>query len=306
MNRTFNRVAVLMGGPSSEREISLQTGHAVTEGLRQAGYEVESIIVSETAAFSLPQGTEAVFVALHGTFGEDGGVQNMLEQMGIPYTGSRPLSSEISFDKVRSRAAFLAAGVPVPPGYILSSGQSPGEPKLDLPLVVKPPRQGSSVGITCVKRAEDYTAAIKCARQYSEDVLVESYIPGREWTVPIVSGIVLPIIEITTQADDGWYDWNAKYRSGGTTRYTFPEDDPANAIIAKTVRRAAMQAFEAVDAWSLGRVDFRISPEGHPFVLELNAIPGCTESSLLPKSAAKARISFPTLCTKIMEDAKCG
>lgn len=295
-----------MGGPSSEREISLKTGGAVTEGLRQAGYTTEPIIVSETAMFSLPKETEAVFVALHGTFGEDGGMQRRLEHMGIPYTGSRPLSSEISFDKVRARAAFEAAGVPVPPGYVLAPGTPIGVPQLDLPLVVKPPRQGSSVGITCVKRSEDYAAAIACARQYNDDVLVEAYIPGREWTVPIISGTCLPIIEITTQATNGWYDWNAKYRSGGTTRYTFPEDDPANAAIATVVRRAAKRAFEAVDAWSLGRVDFRISPEGHPFVLELNAIPGCTETSLLPKSAAKAGIPFPTLCAQIMEDAKCG
>jgi len=295
-----------MGGPSSEREISIKTGNAVTEGLRQAGYTVEPVIVSETAAFSLPEETQAVFVALHGTFGEDGGVQSILEHMGVPYTGSRPLSSEISFDKVRARAAFEAAGVPVPPGYVLSPGTPIGAPKLDLPLVVKPPREGSSVGITCVKRTEDYVAAVKCARQHSEDVLVEAYIPGREWTVPIVSGTVLPIIEITTQANNCWYDWTAKYSSGGATHYTFPEDDPANAAIIKIVRQAATQAFEAVDAWSLARVDFRISPEGDPFVLELNSIPGCTGTSLLPKSAAKAGIPFPTLCARIMEDAKCG
>ncbi len=295
-----------MGGSSSERDISKLTGHAVAKGLEQAGYAVSSVLVSEDNSFTLPEGTEAVFVALHGTFGEDGGVQTVLEQMKIPYTGSRPESSNISFDKVLSREAFVSAGVPVPAGYVISPGAEIGDPGLPLPVVVKPPRQGSSVGVTIVKTTEKFKSAVEEARHYDSVVLVETFIPGREWTVPVVGDTVMPIVEITPKLDGGWYSWNAKYKSGGTTAYSFPEDDESNAAIAAEVRQLTLKAFKAVTAWSVGRIDFRITPEGLPYVLELNSIPGCTENSILPKSAAKAGILFPELCSKIMEDAKCG
>lgn len=306
MNRKFNKVAVLMGGGSSEREISKLSGAAVAKGLEQAGYDVTSVLVAEDNTFTLPLGTEGVFIALHGSFGEDGGVQTVLEAMHMPYTGSGIESSRISFDKVLAREAFEVAGVPVPAGYTIAPGDTGDVPQIDLPVVVKPPRQGSSVGISIVKTFSEFKAAVEEARRYSPDVLVEAYIPGREWTVPVVGIDVMPIVEITPKLDGGWYSWNAKYKSGGTTSYTFPEDDPDNTGIAAEVRILALKAFEAVNAYGVGRIDFRITPEGRPYALELNSIPGCTESSILPKSAAKAGLPFPALCERIMESAQCG
>ena len=348
----FTKVAVLMGGGSSESAISLKTGAAVLEGLREAGYDAAGVVAAQDDSFALPAGTEAVFIALHGAFGEDGGAQLALEKLGVPYTGSRPESARVSFDKILSRAAFEAAGVRVPRrigtgDWGLGTGNagngewgigngnigaargevetlpraagnfdttacrlvadmqfsvpSPQSP-VPFPLVVKPPRQGSSVGVSIVKRAEDFSAALAEAAKYDSEILVEEFIPGREWTVPILGRQVLPIVEITPKGE--WYDDAAKYHSGGSTKYTFPEDDPANAAPAEEARRLALLAFDAVGAWSVGRVDFRVSPDGVPYVLELNSIPGCTASSLLPKSAAKAGISFPELCAAIMEDAR--
>lgn len=306
MTKKFNNVAVLMGGGSSEREISKLSGAAVAKALEQAGYRVSPILVSETNTFTLPESTDGVFIALHGSFGEDGGVQSALEKMKIPYTGSDSESSRISFDKILARNAFEAAGVPVPAGYTLTGADKDIVTPPWMPFVVKPPCQGSSVGVSIVKDIVDFQPALEEARKYGEEILVEKYIPGREWTVPIVGTVVLPIVEITPKLDGGWYSWNAKYKSGGTTSYTFPEDDPANAGIAQKVRSLALAAFNAVGAYGVARVDFRIAPEGSPYVLELNSIPGCTESSILPKSAAKAGMTFPEMCMKIMESAKCG
>ncbi|MGI5869705.1 MAG: D-alanine--D-alanine ligase [Kiritimatiellia bacterium] len=305
MQKKYNTVAVLMGGSSSERDISMQSGKAVVGALCEAGYEALPIVLDEHDAFTLPPGVEAVFIALHGTFGEDGGAQSALRRLGVPYTGSDAASSRISFDKLLARAAFEAAGVRVPKGAVVRGDAIDGVTPPWLPVVVKPPCQGSSVGISIVKDATAFPAALAEAAKYGEEILLEAYIPGREWTVPIVGEEVLPIVEITPQIDDGWYDWTAKYASGGTTRYTFPEDDPANAEIAREVREQAMAAFKAVNARGVGRVDFRVSPEGVPYALELNSIPGCTATSILPKSAAKAGISFPALCARILESAQC-
>lgn len=305
MNRRFHTVAVLMGGSSSERDISMLSGTAVAGALREAGYRVFAVEVDAQDAFALPPEVEAVFIALHGTFGEDGGVQKVLRRLGVPYTGSDAASSRISFDKLLAREAFQAGGVRVPDGAVVRSDAIAGAAPPWLPVVVKPPCQGSSVGVSIVKDAAAFPAALAEAAKYGETILLEAYIPGREWTVPIVGEQVLPIVEITPKIGDGWYDWTAKYQSGGTTVYTFPEDDPANAAIAREVRAQAMAAFKAVGARGVGRIDFRISPEGVPYALELNSIPGCTANSILPKSAAKAGIAFPALCERILESAQC-
>lgn len=303
----FRKVAVLMGGDSSERDISMMSGTAVAAGLEKAGYDVARVEISGHSDLSLPDGTEAVFIALHGAFGEDGGVQNLLEQLAIPYTGSGPESSRVSFDKILARTAFELSGVPVPLGMIAQKGQPVDFSRIRVPLVVKPPRQGSSVGISIVKDEANIQAALDEAFIYGDEALIEDYIPGREWTVPIVGTEVLPIIEITPKLDGGWYSWNAKYKASGTTAYSFPEDDPANEEMASLVRGLALRAFNSVDARGLGRIDFRISSEdGKPYALELNSIPGFTETSLLPKAAAKRGIAFEKLCAMIMESAKCG
>lgn len=307
MNRKFHHVAVLMGGSSSEREISLLSGQAVSKALSDAGYAVAEVIVDEHDAFTLPSNTEAVFIALHGTFGEDGGVQQVLSQLGIPYTGSSAASAACSFDKILAREAFKAAGVRIPEGTTCVVGEpdfAHVRPPF-LPVVVKPPCQGSSVGISIVKSAEAFPKALEEAARYGQTLLLEEYIPGREWSVALVNGTTLPIMEITPHIGEGWYDWTAKYQSGGTTCYTFPEDDPANAALATEVRQLALQAYHAVHAQGTARVDLRISPAGVPYVLELNSIPGCTANSILPRAAAKAGTDFPTLCAQILEAAQC-
>lgn len=305
MSKTYTKIAVLMGGKSSEAEISLRTGNAIVKGLLDAGYDAIPVELSkEDNSFTLPVGTEAVYIALHGDFGEGGDVQKLLTEMKVPYTGCNEAASRIGFDKVLSREAFKAGGVTIPNGYVIEpDAVDYAKPRLQLPLVAKPPREGSSVGVSIVKTIDEYESAITLARQYNPEVLVEEYIPGREWSIPIVCGRVLPAVEIKPKTE--WYDWKAKYQSGGTTEYVFvdaPEDKP----ILEEANRQALLAFKAIGARTLSRVDFRISPEGKPYCLEINTIPGCTETSLLPKAAARAGISFKELCSMIIEEAQCN
>lgn len=304
MPQNYKKIAVLMGGKSSEADISLRTGAAIVKGLTEAGYEAIPVELSkEDNSFTLPQGTDAVYIALHGAFGEGGAVQKQLTDMGIPYTGCNEAASKIGFDKILSRKAFANNGVTIPNGYVIEATEANySEPEITLPVVVKPPREGSSVGVSIVKTIEEFKPAVELARQYNPEVLVEEYIPGREWSIPIVCGRVLPAVEIKPK--DEWYDWKAKYQSGGTTEYVFveaPEDLP----ILEEASKQALLAFNAINARTLSRVDFRISPEGKPYCLEINTIPGCTETSLLPKAAARAGISFKELCSMVIEEAKC-
>ncbi len=300
----YKKIAVLMGGKSSEADISLRTGAAIVKGLIEAGYEAIPIeLSSKDNSFTLPQDIDAVYIALHGAFGEGGEVQHKLAALGVPYTGCNEAASKIGFDKVLSRKAFAAAGVSIPDGYVITADEKDiATPKLPLPVVVKPPREGSSVGVSIVKEPSEYVPAIELARKYNPDVLVEKYIPGREWSIPIVCGKVLPAVEIKPK--DEWYDWKAKYQSGGTTEYVFVEASEDTPILEEANRQALL-AFEAIGARTLSRVDFRISPEGKPYCLEINTIPGCTETSLLPKAAARAGISFKELCSMIIEEAIC-
>lgn len=305
--RRFRRVAVLMGGASSEAEISLLSGRAVLGALREAGYEAEPVELDRaTNAFALPAGTEAAFIAVHGAYGEDGGLQGALDAMGVPYTGSGAAASRTSFDKFLSRAAFEAAGVPVPAGYALAAGEDEGDaPRLPLPVVVKPPRQGSSVGVSIVRSAAQWRPAVAEARRFDPEVLVETYVPGREWSVAVVGDEALPPMEIRPKS--GWYDWRNKYDDDAGTAYLFPEDDPAESreLLARAAE-TALAAYRATGGRGVGRVDERITPAGEIFVLENNSIPGCTSHSILPKSAARAGIPFPALCARILEDARCG
>lgn len=290
----FSRVAVLKGGISSERGISLKSGAAIAQGLRDGGYDVVEIDV-ESEDFGLPAGIEAVFVALHGKFGEDGGVQRRLTELGVPFTGSSAASSRVSFDKVLTRGVLERHGIPVARGEVLRSAD---ERTLSVPVVVKPPREGSSVGCHLVFEEADFAAAFADAQQYSEDVLVEEYIPGRELTVGVVGGEVLPVVEIQPKAQ--WYDFEAKYMSGDTT-YVCPAELAAE--LAAELQALALDTFRALEAETVGRVDFRLSPENRPYVLELNAIPGFTATSLLPKAAQAVGIGFSELCCRILEAA---
>ena len=294
MDTRFNKVAVLKGGISSEREVSLKSGAAIAQGLRAGGYDVTEIAV-ESRDFVVPEGIEAVFVALHGRFGEDGEVQRFLVEQGVPFTGSDAESSRVSFDKVLTRERLAENGIPIPRGEVLKVSAFRS---ISFPLVVKPPREGSSVGCHLVAEEKEWFAAFADAARFSGSALVEEYIEGRELTVGIVGDQVLPVVEIKPAAE--WYDFEAKYVTGDTEYVVPAELEPK---MVERLQSIALETFRCLGAEGFGRVDFRLSPEGEPYVLELNAIPGFTATSLLPKAAQAAGIGFSELCCRIMESA---
>lgn len=287
-------MAVLKGGVSEEREVSLRSGAAVARGLRDGGYDVEEVDLRDLQLV-LPSGIEAVFIALHGAFGEDGQVQARLTDMGLPYTGSNSVASKLAFDKHASKIRLRAAGVPTPAWELLAHGDTLSMP---LPVVVKPQSQGSSFGVHRVFDESAWPAALADALQYGEHVLVEAFVDGQELTVGLLGDTVLPVIEIC--APHGDYDYKAKY-SAGMTQYLVPA--PLCESDADLVRNMALATFQALGGRGFGRVDLRRNSAGEVFVLELNTIPGFTETSLLPKAAAAAGIGFSELCCRIMDSA---
>jgi D-alanine-D-alanine ligase len=295
--RRFQKVAVLMGGPSAERDVSLRSGRAVAGGLRQAGYQAREVTV-EGRRLDLPPDVEAVFIALHGEFGEDGEVQALLEERGIPFTGSGFEASRAAFDKRISKRIFVENGIPTPAFEVRARGEAISLP---LPVVVKPARQGSSIGAHRVFQECEKTDALRDALSYDPEALVERYIDGRELTVGIVEHQALPVIEIV--APGGWYGYEAKY-TAGACRYLVPAPLPEET--AERCREIALRVFYALGCRGFARVDFRCSADGELHVLELNSIPGFTETSLLPKAAAAAGISFPALCDRILSAACCA
>lgn len=294
MKKPFQYVAVLKGGFSAEREVSLESGAAVAAGLREAGYDVTEVDVT-SPDFTVPAGVEGVFIALHGTFGEDGGAQARLEELGVPYVGAGVEASRVAFDKILTGERLRKAGVQVPESEMLCRGD---EPSMRPPAAVKPPRQGSSVGCSLVFDESEWPMALADAWQYDEQILVQRFIPGREFTVGIVDGTVLPVVEIVTGG--GWYDYTAKYKTD-TTRYEVPAALGPERTAA--MQSLALKTFQALSGRGFGRVDVRMTPEGEMFVLELNTIPGFTSHSLLPKAAAAAGIGFSALCDRIMRTA---
>ena len=292
-HKRFWKVAVLLGGPSSERAVSLRSGAAVAKALRERGYEVSEVLVGEDRSFAVPPGTEAAFVAMHGHFGEDGTIQALLRKQGIPHTGSSPEASARAFDKSKSKPVIAAAGIPTPTYEFLRKGQ----PRtLPLPVVVKPVRQGSSVGVSRVKREEEWDAALAAALGYDDIALVEEFIPGRELTVGVVGDVVLPVVEIV--APDDFFDYHAKY-TAGVSQHVIPAPIPE--AMARACQAAALATFRALGCAGMGRVDIRLRPDGKFFVLELNNIPGMTELSLLPDAARAHGWSFPDLCEMILD-----
>lgn len=288
--KRFQKVAVLMGGPSSEREVSLRSGAAVARALRERGYEVTEVVVGEDASFDLPAGVEAAFVAMHGKFGEDGTVQRLLRERGVPHTGSSPEACARSFDKSRSKPVIAAAGISTPAFELRQAGDSR---RLPLPVVVKPVRQGSSVGISRVFREEEWSEALAAALAYDDTVLVEEFIPGRELTVGVVGGVALPVIEIAAD----FFDYRAKY-TPGVAAHRIPAPIPEET--ARACQAAALATFRALGCAGMGRVDIRLREDGRFFVLELNNIPGMTEVSLLPDAARAHGWEFPELCERIL------
>lgn len=292
--KRFRKVAVLMGGPSLERDVSLRSGRAVVRGLRAAGYAVSAVRVSGRR-LPIARGTEAVFVALHGEFGEDGEVQAVLRRKGLPYTGSGIGASKRAFDKVTSKRVFVRRGVRTPRFEVLGAG---GRRTLRLPVVTKPLRQGSTIGVHLVRREAEWRAAFDETISYDGRVLVERYIAGRELTVGVVGEDALPVVEIRAPGD--WYDFRAKYTEG-RTEYLVPA--PLNGQVMRRCRAAGLAAFKALGCRGFGRVDLRLSVSGRAYVLEVNTVPGFTETSLLPKAAKAAGLEFPALCDRIMQSA---
>ncbi len=292
------KIAVLAGGTSCEREISLISGRAVFEALRACGLSVILMDPADDFISALKrEGVSLVFLALHGTFGEDGTVQKMLERAGIEYTGSGPLASELAFDKARTQALFKKSGIRVPDFLILKKGESLAGKKFpSFPWAVKPSRSGSSVGISLVFEKERFEEACEEAFPYSDTLLVDQYIPGRELTVGILGDRPLPIVEVI--AHRKFYDYEAKYKDS-ETRYEFPAKLGRDE--AKIVSETALRAYRALGCEVMGRVDIILGKNSLPYVLEVNTIPGLTNKSLLPKAAMAEGIDFPALCVRILD-----
>lgn len=288
-------IVVMLGGPSAEREVSLRSGAAVAKALRSLGHEV-SEADPQNGEFALPKKTDVVFLALHGTFGEDGQVQQKLEKMHALYTGCDAESSRIAFDKVLTKQRCVKAGIPTPKSIVAKSLQTPFPQNLPLPLIVKPVRQGSSVGLHFVERAEDWDKAIAGALKFDSEVLVEEKIIGRETTVGILDGQPLPLVEVRPKA--GSYDYQNKYTVGATEYYCPADFDPTT---TKKIQDAALGAFRAVGGRDYARVDVMVRSNGEPVVLEVNTLPGMTETSLLPKAAAAAGLNYEQLCQRMVD-----
>jgi D-alanine-D-alanine ligase len=291
MSNTPHTLAVLMGGPSAEREVSLRTGAACAGALREAGYAVTEVIV-EDENFILPDGTDLAFISLHGTFGEDGQVQDILNARGIPFTGASAEVSRITIDKEKTKEKLRLSGVPTPAGQLV---RSLAEVTIPLPVFVKPNSQGSSVGSRAATTGEELAVAVEEALKFDSAVLVEQLIHGRELTVGVLGDQVLPIVEIRPL--DGFYDYTNKYTKG-RTEYFCPAPLPEE--IAARIQAYALAAHRAVGETIYSRIDFLLEKDA-PYCLEINTIPGMTATSLLPKAAAAAGLSFPQLCRAIVE-----
>jgi D-alanine-D-alanine ligase len=294
MSRKLN-ITVLLGGPSAEREVSLRSGAAVAQALRSLGHNVTEVD-PKAGQFDLPDETDAVFLALHGTYGEDGTVQRQLDELGATYTGCGAEASRRAFDKVLTKKSCLEAGVPTAKFLVADSPQAPLPENWPLPLVVKPVRQGSSVGLQFVERVADWQPALTEALKFDSEVLVEEKIIGRETTVGILAGEPLPVVEVRPKT--GGYDYRNKY-TAGCTEYFCPAD--FDAATTKRIQAAALGAFRAVGGRDYARVDVMVRPDGSPVVLEVNTLPGMTETSLLPKAAAAAGLNYAQLCQRLVE-----
>lgn len=307
---THARIGVLMGGHSSEREVSLRTGNAVHRALSRRGYDVVTIDVGPSLPRDLQEQKIALaFLALHGPGGEDGAIQGFLETIGMPYSGSGIHASAVGMQKVTTKTILAAHGIPVPAGMVIKRGAQVSTVKalraarLRWPVVVKPASEGSTIGVTIVKKPAQWNDALALAHKYDREAMVEAYIPGHEVTVSLLGRegeepLVLPAVEIV--APGGFYDFSAKYEKG-KTQYLCPA--PLSTTIAKRIRVLARRTYELLGCAGAARVDFRITPRGRPYVLEINTVPGMTETSLLPMAAAQAGIGYEELTERILESA---
>jgi len=288
-------ITVLRGGPSAEREVSLRSGAAVAQALRSLGHQVDEVDPIP-GDLQIPAGTQVVFLALHGTYGEDGTVQSELEELGLPYTGCGVSASLYAFDKILTKRRCLKAGVPSARFERFIDASAPWPNGWKPPVVLKPTRQGSSVGLQFVDRIEDFPSALAESLGHGGEVLMEERIVGRETTVGILDGSPLPVVEVRPKS--GSYDYANKY-TAGRTEYFCPAD--FEAAVTAQIQQAALAAFHAVGGRDYARVDVMVQPDGLPVVLEVNTLPGMTETSLLPKAAAAAGIPFPQLCERMVQ-----
>lgn len=307
---TTARIGVLMGGQSSEREVSLRTGQAVHQSLLRRGYDSVAIDVTGRLHQDLEHHKVAIaFLSLHGPGGEDGTIQGFLETIGMPYTGSGVQASAVGMHKVITKTLLAAHDIPVPGGTVVQRGESPSlagilkTGKFKLPVVVKPASQGSTIGVTIVRHVKEWKDALALAHRYDSDAMVEAYIPGHEVTVSILGRTtgppkVLPAVEIV--APDGFYDFSAKYQKG-KTRYLCPAPLPAKNL--REIAELGQRTYRVLGCEGAARVDFRITPKGRPYVLEINTVPGMTETSLLPMAAAQAGIDYDSLVEWILQSA---
>jgi D-alanine-D-alanine ligase len=292
------KVAVLMGGPGSERDVSLATGRGVSKALKSLGIETVDVDARDEN-FSLPDDVDLAFIAIHGTFGEDGQVQRILEKRGVAYSGDGAKESELAFDKILTKEKFREHNVVTPDWEVIKIGQRPSIP---IPIVVKPPRQGSTVGVYIIKSESELDSAIKEAAKYDSELLVEKFIPGRELTIGILGDQVLPILEIIPKG--GFYDFTNKYpflnpQAGGGAEHVCPAKIDKEKT--KEIQDLALRAYRAVGLQVYARVDVLLPDDGAATVLEVNTIPGMTEASLLPEAAAAAGINYVDLCRRIIE-----
>ncbi len=295
----FGKVAVLMGGLSAEREISLKSGTAVLNALISKGINAHKIDVGADIIQQLIAGQyDLVFNMLHGRKGEDGVIQGALEMLDLPYTGSGVLASSVGMDKLKTKEVWLANGLPTPKFVIVDKSSTPEEvnERLGLPVIVKPLNEGSSIGISKVTELNEMQVAMDLAFQYDKNVLVEKWITGDEYTASIVDGELLPLVRLET--NNTFYDYDAKYVSNDT-QYHCPCG--LDAKKEQAFQQMAKEAFDAVGANGWGRVDFMVDESGDAFLIEINTLPGMTDHSVLPMAAKKAGYDFETLVMKILE-----
>lgn len=302
---TDKRIGVLMGGISAEREVSLKSGGAVFNAFKKRNYDVAAIDAGHDICDVIQrEGIEVAFLTLHGGYGEDGSLQGLLDVLGIPYTGSGVLASALAMDKESSKKIFLYHGIPVPPFVVVREkavSQQLSAISFELPWVIKPAAEGSSIGVSIVKEHSSLRVAMEQAAGFGTRIIVEKYIPGKEIQVGILNDRILGAVEVRPTLE--FYSYEAKYTAGLTEYILPPEVDPET---LRNAEKAALSAHTALGCGGATRVDLIVDQKGDPYVLEVNTIPGMTETSLLPKIAARAGLDFPSLIEEILKGALAG
>lgn len=295
----FGRVAVLMGGVAAEREVSLRSGQAITQALQRAGVDAHGLDVTRLEQLvEISQCYDRAFIALHGRWGEDGQVQAILQSLAMPFTGSQMAASALAMDKLRTKWLWRGAGLSTPDFVQVSQFQPLDLENFDLcfPLIVKPSHEGSSIGMRKVYNVEELQQAVEFAQQYDSEVLIEQWVTGREFTVGVLNGQVLPAIELKTTHD--FYDYSAKYQSNDT-QYICPCD--LSQPLQNQIDQLVLRGFEVIGAKGWGRMDLLVDDNNQAWLIELNTVPGMTDHSLVPKAAKVMGLSFEELVVEILK-----